>query len=79
MTRELTSAMSLLWKKADTLQVGRLYSAATRSADPTVRQQFKADRDVVGTKAWAICCCMSLANADYTDEECEQISEALDR
>lgn len=76
-TRELTSAMSRLWKQSESLHVGRLYSEATRNTDPTVRQQFKTDREIAGTKAWAICRCMGLVNANYSDDECEAISAAL--
>ena len=80
MTRSLTPAMSKLWKKADALKVGRQYSECTRNPDKAVRDKFKRDRQIVGTKAWAICECLRLPNEVemWSDERCKSVSAALD-
>jgi hypothetical protein len=75
----MNEATANLWKLADSLRIGAQYTEATRNPDPSIRAAFKADKEVVGTKAWAICQCMKLSNpaTEYSEEEAAQISAAL--
>ena len=77
MSNTMTPAMSALWNQANTMKVGAIYSSMTRNPNESIRAAFKADREVPGTHAWAICKCMSLATANYSDSECAAISAAL--
>lgn len=75
----MNNATANLWKVADSLKVGAMYTKATRNPDVEVRKAFKADKEIVGTKAWAICECMKLPNpaTSYTEEEADAILKAL--
>jgi len=76
-TNELTPAMSTLWNQANTMKTTALYTSLTRNPDDSIRAAFKAEKEIEGTRAWAICKCMGLATANYSDSECAAISAAL--
>ena len=75
----MNNATANLWKIADSLKVGAMYTKATRNPDAEVRKAFKADKEIAGTKAWAVCECMKLSNptTSYTEEETASILKAL--
>lgn len=75
----MNEATANLWKIADEAKVAVQYTEATRNKNPDVRASFKAEKDTVGTKAWAICQCMKLAcpTTSYTEDEVAQITKAL--
>lgn len=77
MTNTMSPAMSALWNQANTMKVGNLYNSLTRNPDDSTRAAFKAEKNTEGTRAWAICKCMSLTTANYSDSECAAISAAL--
>ncbi len=75
----MNNATANLWAIANKLNVGAQYTEATRNPDAEVRRAFKADKEIVGTKAWAICECMKLSNpaTSYTESEADAIIQAL--
>lgn len=77
MSNTMSPAMTALWDQANAMKIGNLYSSLTRNPDASIRSTFKAEREVEGTRAWAICKCGSLATANYSDSECAAISAAL--
>lgn len=76
---KMNDATANLWHTADKLKVGAMYTEATRNPDAEIRKAFKADKEIVGTRAWAICECMKLPNpaTSYTEEEVSAIMAAL--
>lgn len=79
MSNELTTAQANLWKLADSLKIGRAYTEHTRNPDKSVRDSFKAEKEIRGSFAWGVCKCLSLPTANYTDEECAEIAEAIQK
>jgi len=77
MPNTMSPAMSALWNQATSMKVGNLYSSLTRNPDASVRAAFKIEREIEGTKAWAIFKCGCLGHANYSDSECAAISAAL--
>ena len=75
----MNNATATLWNLADSAGVGALYMEATRNPDKAVRDQFKVDREIRGTRAWAICSCMALSNpsTEYSEEDVAEIRTAL--
>ena len=76
MGKQLTKKMAELWKVGNTKAFGDEYLSGTRGA---TREQFKADREIVGTRAWAICQIMRMRDPrlEYSDSECDAILDAL--
>ncbi len=68
-----------LWKYADKIGARAMYAAGTRNKDKEVRDQFNADSEVAGTKAWAICMALGMVSASYSDAMCDEIMVALSK
>ena len=73
----MTQKMTSLWNRANELGIGAEYNRLSRNPDVTARANFKAEREVIGTRAWAICKCMGLQTANYDDATCNAILAAL--
>ena len=75
----MNDATAKVWHAAEAAKIGTQYTAATRNPDKAVRDQFKIDRDTVGTRAWGICECMKLANpsVELSDEQADAILAAI--
>ncbi len=73
----MNEATTKLWHAAEAAKIAAQYSAATRNPDKAIRDQFKIDREIVGSKAWGICECMTLATANFTDEQVDAILAAI--
>ncbi|MBA4274824.1 MAG: hypothetical protein C0436_04125 [Alphaproteobacteria bacterium] len=77
MSNTMSPAMTSLWNQANAMKVGALYTSLTRNPDDSIRATFRAEREIEGTRAWAICKCGCLTHANYSDSECAAISAAL--
>jgi hypothetical protein len=73
----MTTTQNTLWHLCDTLKIGAEYNSSTRDPDATVRAQFKADRAVRGTRAWAVCVAMSMRGIAPPDEDCARAISVL--
>jgi len=76
----MTPMQSKVWKTAEAKKVTLEWRRFARNSDEAIRNQFTADSDKRGTRAWAIIMCIKLPNADlsiYTDEVCDSIISAL--
>ena len=74
----LSPAAAAVWRKASAMNCGALYSTATRNPDKAIRDKFRSDRYIPGTKAWGICQAVRISTCNPSDEECEAIVAALD-
>lgn len=75
--QDMTTTQQTLWNLANTIGIGAEYNTSTRNPDAAIRAQFKADRSVRGTRAWAVCVAMSLRGTMPSDEDCALAIETL--
>lgn len=74
----ISEKMTAVMARAKEINAGTTCASMMRNPDAEIRAQFKADREIEGSKAWAI----TLAgNALYgpmlSDDTCDKILDAL--
>jgi hypothetical protein len=77
MGQEISARQASLWNDADRAGVAQMYRDGTRGQDLEVRAAFKHDMAITGTRAWAVCQCMSFRSMNFSDEDCDSIRAAL--
>jgi hypothetical protein len=77
-TTQMTEKMAQLWNAANAANVGAEHTRLSRNPDATVRAAYKAEREITGTRAWAIFKCGSLATSNHDDSTCDALIAALE-
>ena len=74
---ETTTNQINLINLANSMKLGAEYTRLSRNPDDAVRAEFKAQREIPGTYAWAVVKCQGIMNRTVSDEECAAITAAL--
>jgi hypothetical protein len=75
---QITTNQAALIALANSLNIGDEYTRLSRNPDAAVRAEFKAQREIPGTYAWAVFKCGSIMNRTVCDEECAALTAALE-
>lgn len=77
MANQISEKTFALMNAVKPLNVGTLYRELTRGGTVETRAQHKIDREIVGTRSWAIDQCANMAYRNLSDEVCEQVAAVL--
>lgn len=77
MNKELSDKMVAVLKAADKIGYKKIDLELSRNRDKAIRDQYNKEKEIVGTRAWAIRMVIGIFSTDYDDETCDKIMEAL--
>ena len=73
----MNKKMVAVLKAADRIGYKKIDAELSRNRDKSIRDQYNNEKEVVGTRAWAIRMVIGMFSVDYDDATCDKIIAAL--
>jgi len=77
MNKKMSEKMMAALKAADGIGYKKIDAELSRNRDKSIRDKYNNEKEIVGTRAWAIRMVIGMFSADYDDATCDKIISAL--